>query len=182
MSSVTATEIASPAPLAAGNEKLISELKKIVGGGNVLTHPTSTRRFRKGYRTGIGPALAVVRPGTLVEQWRVLNACAAAGKIVIMQAANTGLTGGSTPDGDQYDRDVVIINTLRMTKIHLINEGRQAVCLPAQPSLSLKSYCSRWDAPRTPLSARPASAPRSLEAFAITPAARSFTAARRSLK
>jgi hypothetical protein len=59
----------------------------------------------------MGPALAVVRPGTLVEQWRVLNACAAAGKTMIMQAANTGLTGGSTPDGDQYHRDIVIINT-----------------------------------------------------------------------
>jgi hypothetical protein len=32
--------------------------------------------------------LALIRPGNLVEQWRVLQACAAAGKIVIMQAAN----------------------------------------------------------------------------------------------
>ena len=138
MSSVTATETTSPTLMAASNAKLISDLKKTVGGGNVLTHPTSTRRFRKGYRTGIGPALAVVRPGTLVEQWRVLNACAAAGKIMIMQAANTGLTGGSTPDGDQYDRDVVIINTLRMTKIHLINEGRQAICLPGATLFELE--------------------------------------------
>ena len=38
--------------------------------------------------------LAVVRPGNLVQQWRVLQACVDAGKIVIMQAANTGLTGG----------------------------------------------------------------------------------------
>ncbi len=49
---------------------------------------------------GDEPALAVVRPGSLVEQWRVLKVCAAAGKIVIMQAANTSLTGGSTPSGD----------------------------------------------------------------------------------
>jgi D-lactate dehydrogenase len=41
--------------------------------------------------------LAVVQPGTLVEQWRVLQACVEAGVIVIPQAANTGLTGGSTP-------------------------------------------------------------------------------------
>jgi D-lactate dehydrogenase len=50
----------------------------------------------------MGPALAVVRPGSLVEQWRVLKACAAANEIIIMQAANTGLTGGSTPDGRDY--------------------------------------------------------------------------------
>jgi D-lactate dehydrogenase len=47
-----------------------------------------------------------------------------------MQAANTGLTGGSTPDGDQYDREIVIISTTRVDKIHLIDEGRQVVCLP----------------------------------------------------
>jgi D-lactate dehydrogenase len=34
-----------------------------------------------------------------------------------MQAANNGLTGGSTPDGDDYDRGVVITSTLRMTKL-----------------------------------------------------------------
>ena len=95
-----------------------------------MTSPASTRRFRKGFRFGDGPALCVVQPGTLVEQWRVLNACAAPGKIVIMQAANTGLTGGSTPDGDQYDREIVIISTLRIAKIHLIDEGRQVICLP----------------------------------------------------
>ena len=33
-----------------------------------------------------------------------------------MQAANTGLTGGSTPDGDDYDREIVIISTMRMKK------------------------------------------------------------------
>ena len=77
---------------------------------------------------GDGPALAVVRPGTLVDGGRVLNACIAAGKIVIMQAANTGLKGGSTPDGDQYDRDIVIISdNALLDKIHLIDDGRQVV-------------------------------------------------------
>jgi D-lactate dehydrogenase (quinone) len=112
------------------NSKLLSDLKHIVGNGHVLTSPSSTSRFRKGFRFGDGPALAVVRPGSLVEHWRVLNACISAGKIVLMQAANTGLTGGSTPDGDQYDREIVIISTTRVDKIHLIDEGRQVVCLP----------------------------------------------------
>jgi D-lactate dehydrogenase (quinone) len=112
------------------NSKLLSDLKHIVGNRHVLTSPSSTSRFRKGFRFGDGPALAVVRPGSLVEHWRVLNACISAGKIVLMQAANTGLTGGSTPDGDQYDREIVIISTTRVDKIHLIDEGRQVVCLP----------------------------------------------------
>ena len=47
-----------------------------------------------------------------------------------MQAANTGVTGGSTPDGADYDRGVVLINTMRIGGLHLINDGTQVVCLP----------------------------------------------------
>jgi D-lactate dehydrogenase (quinone) len=72
--------------------------------------------------------VAVVRPGNLVEQWRVLKACVASDKIIIMQAANTGLTGGSTPDGSDYDRGIVIVSTLRIARIRLIKEGRQVIC------------------------------------------------------
>ena len=96
----------------------------------MLTDPDRTSRFRNGFRTAGGAALAVVRPGTLVEQWRVLRACVAADKIMIMQAANTGLTGGSTPATGAYDRDVVIINTLRLAKLHLVRDGREVICLP----------------------------------------------------
>ena len=39
-----------------------------------------------------------------------------------MQAANTGLTGGSTPDGKNYDRDVVIVNVIYLDKIQILNE------------------------------------------------------------
>ena len=113
-----------------GTVGLLARLRGIVGAAHVLSGDRPTRRFRTGYRFGDGPVLAVVRPGTLVEQWRVLQAIVAAQAIVIMQAANTGLTGGSTPDGSDYDRPVVIINTLRLTGIQLLNAGHQVVCLP----------------------------------------------------
>jgi D-lactate dehydrogenase (quinone) len=74
------------------NAQLISDLEKIVGARHVLTTPSATRRFRKGFRFGDGPALAVVRPGSLVEMWRSLRACSEAGKIVLMQAANTPIS------------------------------------------------------------------------------------------
>lgn len=108
---------------------LIGKLGGIVGARQVLTGDAPTRRYRTGYRFGTGRVLAVVRPGTLVEQWRVLAACMAARVIVITQASNTGLTGGSTPDGDGYDRDVVIVSTTRIRRIHLIGGGRQVVCI-----------------------------------------------------
>ncbi len=114
----------------ADDVELIAEFQKIVGKSHVLTGAESTRQFRTGFRFGSGSVAAVVRPSSLVEQWRVLQACVAANKIVIMQSANTGLTGGSTPDGDDYDRGVVIINTLRIAGLHLIDGGRQVVCLP----------------------------------------------------
>jgi len=113
-----------------GTAELLARLRDIVGAAHVLSGDRPTRRFRTGYRFGDGPVLAVVRPGTLVEQWRVLQAIVSAQAIVIMQAANTGLTGGSTPDGSDYDRPVVIINTLRLTGIQLLNAGHQVVCLP----------------------------------------------------
>jgi D-lactate dehydrogenase len=112
----------------ADNARFIEQLKAIVGPRQVLTKPESTLRYRVGFRFGNGPVLAVVRPGNLIEQWKVLKACVAANKIIIMQAANTGLTGGSTPDGSDYDRDIVIVSTLRIARIRLINEGRQVIC------------------------------------------------------
>jgi len=102
---------------------LIRKLQEIAGPSHVLTSPEATRRFRTGIRFGSGPIVAVVRPGSIVEQWRVFKACVAAHKIVIMQASNTGVTGGSTPDGDDYDRGVVLINTMRIQGLHLINDG-----------------------------------------------------------
>jgi D-lactate dehydrogenase len=108
----------------------LDALRSIVGQRHVLTGEEGTARYRTGFRFGTGPALAVVQPGSLLEQWKVLKACAAADKIIIMQAANTGLTGGSTPDGNDYDREIVIISTLRMARIRLIADGRQVICLP----------------------------------------------------
>ena len=117
---------------------LLQSLTAIVGRRHVLTGPRATARFRTGFRFGSGQVLAVVRPGSLVEQWRALQACHAAGVIIIMQAANTGLTGGSTPDGNSYDRPIVIINTLRLAKLHLLPGAAQVVALPGATLFQLE--------------------------------------------
>lgn len=59
-----------------------------------------------------------------------MRLCVRANKIIIMQAANTGLTGGSTPLQEVYDREVVVINTLVLTRLFVIELGRQVICLP----------------------------------------------------
>lgn len=114
----------------AGNEAFLTTLTGIVGHKHLLTAEADTRNYRQGHRFGGGPVEAVARPGDLVEYWRLLKACVAAGRIVISQAANTGLTGGSTPDGAEYDRPIVILNTLRLRAIKVIGGGAQVVCLP----------------------------------------------------
>jgi D-lactate dehydrogenase (quinone) len=120
------------------SEQLLTELRTIVGPSHVLTSAVATRRYRKGYRFGGGPAIAVVRPGSLVEMWRTLKLCVQADKIIILQAANTGLTGGSTPDGDTYDREIVIISGMRLDIIHPIKGGEQVVCLPGSTLFHLE--------------------------------------------
>ena len=111
-------------------QQTIQALIDIVGKAHVLTDEQETRLYRQGRRYGSGQVLAVVAPGTLLEQWQVLQTAVEADCIVIMQAANTGLTGGSTPFGDDYDRPVVLMSTRRLQGIQVINEGKQVICLP----------------------------------------------------
>ena len=110
--------------------KTIQKFIDIVGKSHVMTRESETRLYRQGRRYGAGQVLAVVAPGSLLEQWHVLQAAVDADCIVIMQAANTGLTGGSTPFGDDYDRPVVLISTRRLAGIQVINNGQQVICLP----------------------------------------------------
>lgn len=132
---------------AAGQEKdaLLTVLAQAVGRRNLLTDPKRTRRYRMGFRFGGGSALAVVLPRSLVELWRVVAACAAAKVILIVQAANTGLTGGSTPDGDDYDRPIVIVSTTRLTGIQLIRRGTQVLCLPGSRLFELEDLTASVD-------------------------------------
>lgn len=119
-------------------EGLVQALRGLVGRRHVLTGASATRRFTHGFRFGSGAVLAVVCPGSLVEQWRVVKACVDAGVIIICQASNTGLTGGSTPHGD-YDRPVVLISTRRLTGVQLIRDGQQVVCLPGATLYQLEA-------------------------------------------
>ena len=121
-------DTAANAPMTSA--QLLEQLRELVGKSHVLSGERATRRFRRGRRTGEGRVLAVLQPATLLELWRALKLVVAAGRIVLMQAANTGLTGGSTPDGDDYDRDIVLFSTSRMHGVQVINDGAQVVCLP----------------------------------------------------
>ena len=65
--------------------------------------------------------------------------------IVIMQAANTGLTGGSTPYGYDYDRPILIINTLLINDIHLLDKGKQIVGFAGSTLFELENKLSEYN-------------------------------------
>ena len=116
-----------------GSEDLVNQLRRIVGKDHVYTETDSGQSiYLKGARLGAGKALAVVRPGSLQEAVDALQAVSDAGAVLIPQGANTGLTGGSVPQGrDKYGgRQCVVLNMRRINSIHTLDEDRtRYLCL-----------------------------------------------------
>jgi len=119
-------------------KNIISEIKKISGSKYIITEDWRKQPYSKGWRYGKGNAFAVVKPGTLIEIWKILELCVKEDIIIIMQAANTGLTGGSTPYGDDYERPVIVLNTMRIDDIHIINDGKQIIGLTGSTLYNLE--------------------------------------------
>ena len=126
------------------NKTLIKDLKTIVGSAYVLVNDIHKSPYCEGYRFGKGHAIAVVRPKNLVQLWQSLKACVKHQACIIMQAANTGLTGGSTPDGDHYDRSIFVINTMRIDDIHVLNQGKQIIGFAGSTLFQLEKKLSRY--------------------------------------
>ncbi|MGO2012937.1 MULTISPECIES: D-lactate dehydrogenase [Pseudoalteromonas] len=111
-------------------DQVLDKLTNILGASNLQADPDKNEHYRVGWRSGGGNALAVLFPQTLLDIWRSLEVCVEGNCIIIMQAAKTGLTEGSTPSGNDYDRPVVVINTLAMDQLFLVNENEQVISLP----------------------------------------------------
>lgn len=65
----------------AGKASLLAELTSIVGPRHLLSTPSAMRRYERGYRYGQGHTLAVVRPASLTDLWRVLQVASPRGVI-----------------------------------------------------------------------------------------------------
>ena len=111
-------------------KELLRQLADASGQKQLLTHQDDKAWYTRGFRVGQGEALAVVLPLTLQALWKILQVCVAHAAIVLMQASNTGVTGGSTPDGSDYDRDVIIISTRRLKGVQVIDDNRQVIAFP----------------------------------------------------
>ena len=72
-------------------QELESGLIALVGQQQVLTDSEQTKPYRTGIRVGHGVACAVVLPDNLLQLWQTLELCVKLDKIIIIQAANTGI-------------------------------------------------------------------------------------------
>lgn len=120
-------------------EAFIKDLRASLPHHMILTSSSRIKRFATGFRSGGGKAVAVLIPHSLIDLWKMLQVCVKHDKIIIMQAAKTGLTEGSTPSGDDYDRDVVIISTLKIDKLFLLEDGKQIISLPGTTLYQLEN-------------------------------------------
>lgn len=109
---------------------VVTSLTALLSEAFVLTRSEQTEHYRSGWRSGQGEALAVAFPQTLLQLWETLEVCVKHNCIIIMQAAKTGLTEGSTPSGHDYDRDIIVINTLAMNDLVLLGNGEQILSFP----------------------------------------------------
>ncbi|MAI02696.1 MAG: D-lactate dehydrogenase [Rickettsiales bacterium TMED254] len=109
----------------------------IVGIKNFLINEKEKTPYTTGWRTKSGECEFVVLPNSLFNMWRVLKLCVENNKYILMQAANTSLTGGSTPNG-KYDKGLVIINTTKLKTIIPIKNGKQVLAFPGSTLYDLE--------------------------------------------
>ena len=92
---------------------LLAALRAAVGGRHVLTDPDVVAAYETDW-TGVfrGATGAVIRPSTTAEVALAVAACRRAGVPLVVQGGNTGLVGGSVPDGTGR---AVVLSTTRMS-------------------------------------------------------------------
>ena len=97
---------------------VVAAVRAIVGESQVLDTPELMEPYCTDWsRRWSGPALAVVRPGSVEEVAAVVRACAAAGVPVLPQGGNTGLVGGSVPAASGFGQLPVIVSLRRLSWI-----------------------------------------------------------------
>tara|TARA_B100001094_G_scaffold324978_1_gene378515 strand:- start:522 stop:2192 length:1671 start_codon:yes stop_codon:yes gene_type:complete len=116
---------------------LHNQIIDIVGKGNFLLNEKEKTPYTTGWRTEAGECEFVVLPNSLLHMWYVLKLCIENNKYILMQAANTSLTGGSTPNG-KYNKGLVIINTTKLKTIIPIKNGKQVIAFPGSTLYDLE--------------------------------------------
>jgi FAD/FMN-containing dehydrogenase len=107
---------------------LVNALRTAVGAAHVMVDGDLSAYeldWRRRYR---GKALAVVRPANTTEVAAVVKLCARHGAGLVPQGGNTGLVGGSVPDGSGSQ---VLLSLQRMNKVRSIDDANLTMTVDA---------------------------------------------------
>jgi len=125
---------------------LMKKLQAIVGlSNNVIDghveNSSATAAYLKGQRLGHGSAVAIVCPTTLSQLPPIVQACLEAQCTIIVQGANTGLTGSSVPNTTTNSgRPTVVISMKHLTTIVPVDDGMKMLCHAGVGLGSLQQY------------------------------------------
>ena len=107
---------------------LVTELRHMLGDGQVLTDGDLSAWELDWRRRWRGKALAVVRPGSTDEVASVVRACARHGVSLVPQGGNTGLVGGGVPDASGTQ---VLLSLARLNRVRAINGANLTLTVEA---------------------------------------------------
>jgi FAD/FMN-containing dehydrogenase len=106
-----------------------SKLASKLGSGAVLTDPADMAKYVRSWSgSETGRALCVVRPANTGEVSKAMAAAYAEGIAVVPQSGNTGLAGGSIPDGSGR---AIVLSLERMNKIREISASALTMTVEA---------------------------------------------------
>ncbi|MCD0504770.1 FAD-binding oxidoreductase [Bordetella petrii] len=107
----------------------LASLQAVMGAGHVLTRDVDMAAYVNDWRGNYpGSALAVLRPASTEHVSRAVALCAAAGVAVVPQGGNTGLVGGSTPDGSGRE---IVLSLGRMNAVRRVDALDNSMTLEA---------------------------------------------------
>ncbi|MEO8152261.1 MAG: FAD-binding oxidoreductase [Rhizobacter sp.] len=107
---------------------LLTALRTAVGAANVLVEGDLTAYEQDWRRRFHGKALAVVRPANTTEVAAVVKLCARHGAGLVPQGGNTGLVGGSVPDGSGTQ---VLLSLSRMNRVRSVDNANLTMTVEA---------------------------------------------------
>jgi FAD/FMN-containing dehydrogenase len=121
--------------------ELLPRLSRIVGTGHVLTGGDLTRSYESDW-TGrwSGRCLAVVRPANTAEVAAVVAECGDHRVALVPQGGNTGLVGGSTPDGSGSQ---IVLSLTRLNGIGAVERESGQIPVGAGVSLTALQQAAR---------------------------------------
>ena len=108
-------------------QAIIDGLSALVGQGGILTGDDAAP-YAKGARYGAGAALCVVRPASAEQVGEVVKFCAAHSVQIVVQGANTGLVGSSSPDNSGLQ---LILSTARLNRLCAVDIANRSVTVDA---------------------------------------------------